>query len=102
MIGAPGAGRCRPAVSLDGRCPASGEEGFTAAPLREGMGEDEEAVSECLLMVRTVVSSSDSGLSPVAVSPLHITSHNSTHLAVWGLRGLGIKSVGRPNGRRNS
>lgn len=62
--------------------------------------EDEEAVSGCLLMVRSVVSSTDSGLSPMTLSPLHITGHNSTHLAVWGLGGLGIKSVERPNGRR--
>lgn len=51
-------------------------------------------------MVRSVVSSTDSGLSPVTLGPLHITGHNSTHLAVWGLGGLGIKSVERPNGRR--
>ncbi len=40
-------------------------------------------------MVRTVVSSSDYVLSPVAQSPLHITGHNSPRLAVWGLRGAG-------------
>lgn len=45
-------------------------------------GEDEEVVSGCLLMVRSVVSSSDSGLSHVTLGPLHITGHNSTHLAV--------------------
>lgn len=61
--------------------------------------EDEEAVSGCLLMVRSVVSSTDSSLSPVMLGPLHITGHNSTHLAVWGLKGLGIKRVERPNGR---
>lgn len=75
-------------------------------PLLRGNGglweqwEDEEAVSGCLLMVRSVVSSTDSGLSPMTLSPLHITGHNSTHLAVWGLRGPGIKSAERPNGRR--
>ena len=37
----------------------------------------------------------------MAPGPLHITGHNSTHLAVWGLGGLGIKSAERPNGRRN-
>lgn len=61
--------------------------GLQGRPLRGG--KDEEAVSGCLLMVRSVVSSTDSGLSPVAPSPLHITGHNSPHLAVWGLRGLG-------------
>lgn len=45
-------------------------------------GEDEETVSGCLLMVRSVLSSTDSGLSPVTPGPLHITGHNSTHLAV--------------------
>lgn len=80
-------------------CLSSGIHGF-AIPAFERRGEDEEAVSGCLLMVRSVVSSTDSGLSPVTPGPLHITGHNSTHLAVWGLGGLGIKSVERPNGRR--
>lgn len=51
-------------------------------PAFESRGKDEEAVSGCLLMVRSVVSSTDSGLSPVTPGPLHITGHNSTHLAV--------------------
>ncbi len=62
-------------------CLSSGRHGF-AVPAFESKGEDEEAVSGCLLMVRSVVSSTDSGLSPVTPGPLHITGHNSTHLAV--------------------
>lgn len=73
---------------------------WASTSIWEQGGEDEEAVSGCLLMVRSMVSSTDSGLSPMTLGPLHITGHNSTHLAVWGLRGLGIKSVERPNGRR--
>lgn len=52
-------------------------------------GKDEGPVSGCLLMVRSVVSSTASTLSPVAPGPLHITGHNSPRLAVWGLRGAG-------------
>lgn len=62
-------------------CLSSGGRGFVVPPF-ERRGEDEEAVSGCLLMVRSVVSSTDSGLSPVTPGPLHITGHNSTHLAV--------------------
>lgn len=55
--------------------------GLQRRALRAG-GEDEKPVSDWLLMVRSVVSSTDSGLSPVMLGPLHITGHNSTHLAV--------------------
>lgn len=61
-------------------CLSLGDRGLQCWPLSRG--EDEEAVSGCLLMVRSVVSSTDSGLSLVTLGPLHITGHNSTHLAV--------------------
>lgn len=60
---------------------SSGGHGF-AVPGFESRGEDEKPVSDWLLMVRSVVSSTDSGLSPVMLGPLHITGHNSPHLAV--------------------
>lgn len=68
-------------VEIAVRSLSSGGHGF-AVPAFESTVEDEEALSGCLLMVRSVVSSTDSGLSPVTPGPLHITGHNSTHLAV--------------------
>lgn len=57
-------------------------------------------VSDHLWIARSVVCSTDSGLSLVTQSPLDITDHNSTNLAVWGLGGLGIKSLEWLNDRR--
>lgn len=50
-------------------------------------------------MMRSVVCSTDSIISPVMLGPLHITGHNSSHLAVFGLQGLGIKRMRVCNGR---